>query len=150
MGRRYLAGVERRYLIAGIVAGGLLAAVTTLLAALKFGLIERLPLIGPGPDHLIEVRNERPEAHEVAVDYEVGGEGMTHGPWRIKPGEIWAVRRVTTPGTLSLTVSVDGEETLSDAHETPIPDDGSSTVVVTLHESGFVTSSVRVGDDTER
>lgn len=143
MVRRYLAGVDRKYLIAGIVAGGLVGAVVTLLAALKFGLIRRLPLIGPDPDHLIEVRNERADAHEVAVDYEVDGEGMTHGPWRIKPGEIWGVRRVTDPGTLSLAVSVDGEERLEETHETPISDEGSSTVVITLHEGGFVTSSMR-------
>lgn len=143
MVRRYLAGVDRKYLVAGIVAGGLLAAVSTVLAAFKFGLIKRIPLIGPDPDHMIEVRNERAEAHEVEVEYEVDGEGMTHGPWRIKPGEIWGVRRITDAGTLSLTVTVDCEEKLEESHETPIPDEGSSAVVVTLHESGFVTSSVR-------
>lgn len=143
MVRRYLAGVDRKYLVAGIVAGGLLAAVSTVLAAFKFGLIKRIPLIGPDPDHMIEVRNERAEAHEVEVEYEVDGEGMTHGPWRIKPGEIWGVRRITDAGTLSLTVTVDGEEKLEESHETPIPDEGSSAVVITLHESGFVTSSVR-------
>ena len=147
MVRRYLAGVDRRYLVAGIVAGGLLAAVMSLLAARTFGLIERLPLIGPDPDHRIEVRNERADAHEVAVEYEVDGEGMTHGAWRIKPGEIWGVRRVTSPGTLSLSVTVDGEAELEESHETPIPEEGTSAVVIRLREGGFVTSSVRVDDD---
>ncbi|WP_336326766.1 hypothetical protein [Halovenus sp. HT40] len=147
MVRRYLAGVDRKYLVAGLVAGGVLAAVTTLLAALKFGVIKRLPLIGPDPAHLIEVRNERADAHEVGIEYAVDGEGMTHGPWRIKPGEIWGVRRVTDPGTLSVTVTVDGEERLQDTHKTPIPEEGSSAVVITLHEGGFVTSSVRFDDE---
>lgn len=142
MVRRYLVGVDRRYLIAGVVAGGLFAAVTTVLAAVKFGLLKRIPVIGPDPDHLIEVRNERADAHEVAVEYEVGGEGMHHGPWRIKPGEIWGVRRITDAGTLSLEVTVDGEPELAESHDVPIPDDGESAVVITLHESGFVTSRV--------
>jgi hypothetical protein len=86
MVRRYLAGVDRRYLLAGLAAGGVLAGITTVLAAFKFGLIKRLPLIGPDPDHLIEVHNERAGAHEVAVEYNIDGEGMTHGPWRVKPG----------------------------------------------------------------
>jgi hypothetical protein len=142
MVRRYLAGVDRRYLIAGLVAGGLFAAVSTVLAALKFGLIKRIPLIGPDPDHLIEVRNERADAHEVAVEYKLGNEGMHHGPWRIKPGEIWGVKRITDAGTLSLTVTVDGETKLEESHEVPIPDDGGSTVAITLHERGFVSSRV--------
>ena len=147
MVRRYLAGVDRKYLVAGLVAGGLLAAVTTLLAAFKFGLIRRLPLIGPDPDHRIEVRNERADAHEVEVEYDVDGEGMAHGPWRIKPGEIWGVRRVTDPGTLSVSVTVDGEEKLQDTHDTPIPEEGGSAVVITLHEGGFVTSSMHFDSD---
>ena len=147
MVRRYLAGVDWKYLVAGIVAGGLVAAVTTLLVAFKFGLIERLPVVGPDPEHLIEVRNERGAAHEVAVEYDVDGEGMSHGPWRIKPGEIWGVRRITNPGTLSLSVAVDGETKLEDTHDTPIRKEESSAVVVTLHEGGFVTSSMRFDSD---
>lgn len=147
MVRRYLAGVDTKYLIAGIVAGGLLAAVTTVLAAFKLGLIKRIPLIGPDPSHRIEIRNERANAHEVEVEYAVDGEGMAHGPWRIKPGEIWGVRRVTDHGTLSVTVTVDGEEKLQDTHETPIPEEGSSAVVITLHEGGFVTSSMRFDEE---
>lgn len=147
MVRRYLADVDRKYLIAGFVAGGLLAAVTTVFAAFKFGLIKRLPLIGPDPDHLIEVRNESDQSREVTIEYEVGGAGMIHGPWRIKPGEIWGVRRVTAPGTLAVTVTVDGTEKLVETHEVPISDGESSAVVITLHESGFVTSSIRFDDE---
>ena len=143
MVRRYLAGIDLKYLVAGTVAGGLLTAITTVLVAFRLGLIRRIPLFGPDPDHLIEVRNERADAHEVAVEYDVDGEGLTHGPWRIKPGEIWGVRRIEDHGTLSLSVTVDGEEGLEESHETPIPEEGLSAVVVTLHEGGLVTSSMR-------
>ncbi|MXR50349.1 hypothetical protein GRX03_01825 [Halovenus sp. WSH3] len=145
MVRRYLAAVDRRYLVAGVV-GAVGVAITAALVALKLGLLRRLPLIGPDPDHLIELRNERDQPQNVAVEYEVDGDGMEHGPWRIKPGEIWGVSRVTTPGTMSLTVTVDGETELDEETEIPIPDEGSSATVVTLHEAGFATSSLRFED----
>lgn len=141
MVRRYLAAVERRYLIAGVV-GGVGVTVTAVLVALKLGLIRRLPLIGPDPDHLIEVRNERERPQEVGIEYEISSDGMEHGPWRIKPGEIWGVTRVRSAGTLSLTVTVDGETELEESHEVPIREE-SSAVVVTLHDGGFTTPSIR-------
>ncbi len=133
--------MNRRYLIAGGV-GGVTAAVGATAAAVKLGYIRRIPLIGPDPDHQIEVRNEREEAHEVTVEYDLDGTGLCHGPWRIKPGEIWGVRSVRDLGTLSLTVTVDGEQELTDSHEVPLHKSGSSAVVITLREAGFTTSRI--------
>lgn len=136
--------MERWYLIGGVAGavGLVTATVTGLFAARRFGYIRRIPLVGPDPDHLVEVRNEREQAHDVAVDVDVGGEGMTHGPWRIKSGEHWGVRRIHSPSEVTLTVTVDGEETLTEHHEAPVSETGSSAVVVSLRESGFVTARV--------
>ena len=141
-------GMDRRYLIAG-AAGGVTAAVGATIAAVKLGYVRRIPVIGPEPDHLIEVRNEREQSHEVTVEYDIDGTGLCHGPWRIKPGEIWGVRSVRDLGTLSLTVTVDGEEELEDSHEVPLQRSGSSAVVITLRESGFLTSRIEDRRDDE-
>ena len=141
--------MERRYLIGGVAGavGLVTATITGLFAARRFGYIRRIPLLGPDPDHLVEVRNEREEAHEVAVDIDVDGDGMTHGPWRIDPGEHWGVRRIHSPGEVTLTVRVDGEEELTDRHEAPVSETGSSAAVISLHESGFVTARVEDRED---
>jgi hypothetical protein len=141
--------MERRYLIGGVAGavGVLTATIAGLFAARRFGYIRRIPLLGPDPDHLVEVRNEREEAHEVAVDVEVDGEGMAHGPWTIDPGKHWGVRRIHSPGEVELTVRVDGEEELTEHHEAPISDTGASAAVITLHESGFVTARVEDRED---
>lgn len=140
--------MDRRYLLAA-AAGGVGAVGAATLAAYRYGYIRRLPVVDPRPDHAIEVHNERAAAHEVAVSYDLGGEGMDHGPWRIKPGEIWTVRAFSDPGALTVRVTVDGEQRLEDTHEIPLVEDGSSALVVRLRESGIVTSTVRTDADPQ-
>jgi hypothetical protein len=139
--------MDRRYLLAA-GAGGVGAAGAAALAAYHYGYIPRLPVVDPKPDHVIEVHNERDEAHEVTVSYDLGGEGMDHGPWRIKPGEIWTVQEFTDAGELTVRVTVDGERRLENSHEIPLLEDGSSAFIARLREGGFVTSTIQTDADS--
>lgn len=139
--------MDKRYLIAA-AASAVGVVVTGVLAAYRFGYIPRFPLVDPRPDHTIEVHNEREEAHEVAVNYDLGGEGMEHGPWRVKPGEIWTVRQFSDAGELTVRVTVDGEQRHEDTHDIPLLEDASSTFAIRLREGGFVTSALRTESET--
>lgn len=136
--------MNRRHYLGAIVASvGLLVA--AILAALKLDYVETVPVIGTDPAHTIEIQNDRAAAQEVAVEYELDDETMNHGPWRISPGEIWGVTTIEQSGTLTIRVSVDGQQVWAEVQKVPMPDEKHSAITVTLDSDGGV-SSVRRGE----